>query len=102
MNSHWAGALAEGGHWDVAHRELLSNRCNGDGGDDSELRLLDGGGGAEDGGRGWALQTGSLGGLGSAHGHQHHILDGLGLGLLVPGKFLLFFQLSLQVCKGNG
>lgn len=102
MNSYWTGALAEGCHWDVSHRELLSNGRDGDGGDDSELRLLDGGGGAEDGSRRWALQTGSLGRLGSAHGHQHHVLDGLRLGLLVPGKFLLFFQLPLQVCIGNG
>jgi len=102
VNSHRAGALADGCHRDVAHGELLSDGRDGDGRDDGELRLLDGGGGAEDGGGGWALQAGSLGGLGSADGHQHHVLDGLGLCLLVLGKFLLLFQLPLQVCKENG
>lgn len=102
VNSHWAGALADGCHWDVAHGELLSDRRDGNGGDDSELRLLDGGGGAEDCGRGWALQAGSFGGFGSADGHQHHVLDGLGLGLLVLGEFFLLFQLPLQVCKEKG
>lgn len=102
VDSHRAGALADGRHRDVAHRELLADGGDGDGGDDRELRLLDGGRGAEDGGRGWTLQAGSFGGFGSADGHQHHVLDGLGLGLLVLGEFLLLFQLPFQVCKEKG
>lgn len=63
MDSHRTGALAEGSHWDVAHGEGLAHRSNGDGRDDSKLRLLDGRR-AQDGGGGWPLEPGSFGGFG--------------------------------------
>lgn len=99
MDSHGAGALADGRHWNVADGELLPHGRDGDGGNDCELGLLDGGGGAQDRSRGRTLQPRSLWRFGGTNGHQDYVLHSLGLNLLIPSKSLLLLQLAVQVWK---
>lgn len=100
MDSHRTGALAEGSHRDIAHGEGLAHRSDGDGRDDSELRLLDRRR-AQDSGGCWPLESRSFWRLWGAHRHQDHILNRLGFQSGILGLLFLLLQLPFQVYGGK-